>query len=70
MPVEHFKSEEAYRKNLAYRHMHEIPMTASRVCIKNDCHEVKHSRKGERLKIDNAQRKRKGEKPLRAKRGY
>lgn len=58
MPVEHFKSKEAYRKNLAYRHMHGIPMTASKVCVAGKCHQVKHSKNSERKRINTAQRKR------------
>jgi len=51
MPVETFKSREAYRKNMAYRHIHGISMNASRVCIKNEgCHTVKHSAKAKRRK--------------------
>lgn len=58
MPTETFKSDEAYRKNLAYRHMHGIPMTAKTVCIKgHGCHTVKHSKNKQRQKIDAAQRK-------------
>lgn len=57
MPVEHFKSKEAERKNLAYRHIHSIPYTASEVCIGRKCHKVKHSTSPSRKKIDNAQRK-------------
>jgi hypothetical protein len=58
MPVEHFKSKEAYRKNLAYRHIHGIPMTASKVCLKGKgCHTVKHSTSKSRMKIDAAQKR-------------
>lgn len=57
MPVEHFRSKEAYRKNLAYRHIHGIPMTAKEVCIGKKCHKVKHSTNPKRKKIDAAQRK-------------
>jgi hypothetical protein len=45
MPVEHFKSEEAYRKSRAYTHIHGIPTHAKRVCIKGKCHDVDHSHK-------------------------
>ena len=55
MPVEHFKSKEAYRKNMAYRHMHGIPFTAKEVVVGGKEHAVKHSG-GERAKIDEAQR--------------
>jgi hypothetical protein len=43
VPVEHFKSKEAYRKNMAYRHMHGIPFTAQKVVVGGKAHEVKHS---------------------------
>lgn len=56
MPVEHFRSKEAYRKNLAYRHMHGIPFTASKVVVGGKEHTVEHSG-GERAKIDAAQRR-------------
>lgn len=45
MPVEHFKSKEAYRKNLAYRHMHGIPFTATTAVVAGKAHKVKHSKK-------------------------
>ena len=45
MPVEHFKSKEAYRKNMAYRHMHGIPFTATLVVVGGSKHKVKHSKK-------------------------
>ena len=45
MPVEHFKSKEAYRKNMAYRHMHDIPMNAEAVVVGGKRHKVKHSKK-------------------------
>lgn len=57
MPTERFKSPEAYRKNLAYRHMHGIPFTAKRVVVAGKAHEVKHSKTGERAEIDAKQRK-------------
>ena len=44
-PVEHFKSKEAYRKNMAYRHIHSIPMTAKEVVVGGKEHTVKHSKK-------------------------
>lgn len=56
MPTEHFKSKEAYRKNLAYRHMHGIPFTAKNVVVGGKKHTVKHSG-GERAEIDAAQRR-------------
>jgi hypothetical protein len=46
MPVEHFKSDKAYRKYRAYVHLRGIKTHAKRVCIKgNGCHTVKHSKK-------------------------
>lgn len=60
MPVERFRSKEAYRKNLAYRHIQGIPMTATTVCIgkgkSSSCHRVQHSKNPSRMKIDAAQR--------------
>jgi hypothetical protein len=45
MPQENFKSEEAYRRWSAYRHIHGIPAPhLKRVCIKGKCHDVKHSK--------------------------
>lgn len=58
MPVEHFKSREAYRRNLSYRHIHNIPFTASRVVVGGRSHKVKHSRDPKRRAI-NARQKRK-----------
>jgi hypothetical protein len=55
MPTEHFKSKEAYRKNMAYRHMHDIPFTAKEVVVAGKKHAVKHTG-GERAEIDAAQR--------------
>lgn len=43
MPVEHFKNKAAYRRNLAYRHIHGIPFTAAEVVVGGKGHEVKHS---------------------------
>jgi hypothetical protein len=57
MPVEHFKSKEAYRKNMAYRHIHGIPFTAKSVVVGGKEHTVKHSNTGERAQIDAAQRR-------------
>lgn len=56
MPVERFRSKEAYRKNMAYRHMHGIPFTAKAVVVGGKRHTVKHSG-GERAEIDAAQRR-------------
>lgn len=57
MPVEHFKSKEAYRKNMAYRHIHGIPFTASKVVVGGKAHEVKHGTNPQREKIDAKQRR-------------
>lgn len=57
MPTLHFKSQEGYRKNMAYRHIHDIPDTASTVVVAGKSHKVKHSTDPKRVKIDNAQRK-------------
>jgi hypothetical protein len=57
MPVERFRSKEAYRRNLAYRHMHGIPFTASKVVVGGKEHEVKHTTSGPRARIDAAQRR-------------
>ncbi len=42
MPVEHFKSKQAYRKNLAYRHMHGIPFSATSVVVGGKKRAVRH----------------------------
>ena len=60
MPVEHFKSKEAERRNLAYRHMHGIPYTATTAVVAGKEHKVKHSAKGPRAKIDAKQRRKVG----------
>jgi hypothetical protein len=57
MPTEKFKSREAYRKNLAYRHIHGIPMTAKKVVVGGKAHAVKHSSNPARKRIDTAQKK-------------
>lgn len=59
MPTERFKSEEAYRKNLAYRHIHGIPMTATRVVVGGRAHKVDHSRETPERKKINARQRRK-----------
>ena len=51
MPVEHFKSKEAYRKNMAYRHMHGIPFTASTVVVGGKAHKVKHSSGKKKMRL-------------------
>jgi hypothetical protein len=45
VPVEKFRSKEAYRKNMAYRHIHGIPMNAKDVVVAGKKHKVKHSGK-------------------------
>ena len=57
MPTLHFASKEGYRKNLAYRHIHDIPDTATDVVVAGKTHKVKHSTNPKRMKIDAAQRK-------------
>lgn len=57
MPVLHFKDAEAYRRNLAYRHIHSLPDTATEVFVGGKEHKVKHSTDPKRKKIDSAQRK-------------
>jgi len=57
MPVLHFKNKEAYRKNMAFRHINDVPDTASEVYVAGKKHVVKHSTDPKRVKIDNAQRK-------------
>lgn len=59
MPHENFVSKEAYRKNLAYRHMHGIPFTATSVTVGGKTHEVEHSTDPAREKIDARQRRKK-----------
>lgn len=65
MPVLHFKSAEGYRKNLAYRHIHGLPDTASEVFVAGKEHKVKHSKDPKRIKIDKVQK----EKEAKRKRG-
>lgn len=43
MPTEHFKTKGDYRRNLAYRHMHDIPFSAEEVVVGGRKHKVKHS---------------------------
>ena len=64
MPIEHFKSKEAERKNLAYRHMHGIPYTATTAVVAGKAHKVKHSTSGLRAKIDAKQRHKTGERTV------
>jgi hypothetical protein len=55
--VEHFKSREAERKNLAYRHMHGIPYTATKAVVDGKSHTVQHSDSPSRKRIDAAQQR-------------
>ena len=64
-PELHFKSAEGYRKNMAYRHIHDISDTADKVVVAGKEHKVKHSTNPKRIKIDSAQKK----KESREKRG-
>lgn len=64
-PVEHFRSKEAERKNLAYRHMHNIPYTATTAVVAGVPHKVQHSKSKSRRRIDAGQRR----KVARRKRG-
>lgn len=57
MPVEHFKSAEAERKNLAWRHLHNVPYTATTAVVGGKPHRVKHSKQPKRVAIDSKQRK-------------
>lgn len=57
MPVEHFQSKEAERKNLAYRHIHGIPYTATTAIVGGKAHKVKHSKQPKRVEIDQKQMK-------------
>jgi len=43
MPTEYFRSKGAYMRNLAYRHIHDIPFTAKDVVVAGKRHKVKHS---------------------------
>ena len=45
MPVENFKNKEAYRKNMAYRHIHHVPFSAKEVVVGGKRHTVKHSKR-------------------------
>lgn len=56
MPTERFRSKEAYRKNMAYRHIHGIPFTAKNVVVGGREHAVKHSTSPQREQIDAKQR--------------
>lgn len=56
-PVEHFKSKGAEMRNLAYRHLHNIPYTATTAVVAGKAHKVKHSKSPKRVKIDAKQLK-------------
>lgn len=61
MPEPHFKSKEAYRKNLAYRHIHGIPYTATSAVVAGKRHKVDHSGDSpQRRAINKRQRKKEG----------
>ena len=57
MPVLHFKDAGAYHRNLAFRHINNLPDTATEVYVAGKKHKVKHSSDPKRVKIDSAQRK-------------
>lgn len=59
MPTEFFRSKSAYDRNIAYRHIHSIPMTAARVCTRGEgCHTVNHRDSSPaRKKVDARQRR-------------
>lgn len=59
MPIEHFKSREAERRNLAYRHMHGIPYTATSAVVAGHQHKVHHSTSPRRQRINARQRAKK-----------
>ena len=56
MPTERFRRKGAYLRNLAYRHIHGIPYTATTACVGKKCHRVKHSKTKSRLRIDARQK--------------
>lgn len=58
MPVETFRSKRAEMSNLAYRHIHHLPVTAETICVRGEgCHKVQHSKSRSRRRIDSAQRR-------------
>lgn len=57
MPTEHFVDKEAERRNLAYRHMHNIPYTATYAVVGGVRHKVKHSGRAVDRKARRKQRK-------------
>ena len=59
MPIEHFKSKVAEMRNLAYRHAHGIPYTATHAVVAGRKHKVKHSNDPKRKKINAAQKRKK-----------
>lgn len=50
MPVEHFKSKEAYRKSRAFTHIHGIKTSAKKVVVGGKAHTVEHSSKTKKTK--------------------
>lgn len=60
MPELHFKSKAGYERNLAYRHLHNVPDTADKVVVAGKEHRVKHSTNPKRVALDKAQRKKEG----------
>ena len=60
MPELHFASAEKYRKNLAWRHLHNVSDTADKVVVAGKEHRVQHSKNPKRVAINKAQRKREG----------
>lgn len=58
-PVEHFRSKAAEMRNLAYRHIHGIPYTATSAVVDGHEHKVKHSTSRKRRRIDARQRAKK-----------
>jgi hypothetical protein len=59
VPVEHFKSKAAEMRNLAYRHLHGIPYTASKAVVAGRAHKIQHSRNKSRQRINARQRAKK-----------
>lgn len=60
MPVEHFRSKEAERKNLAWRHINDVPYTATKAVVAGKEHTVQHSKDKKRRMIDAKQRRKRG----------
>ena len=51
MPVEHYRSNEAYRKSRAYTHIHGIPTNATEVVVAGHKHKVKHGGKKHKKRV-------------------